>query len=62
MATYKVMVGMNCPPDKRFEPGDVVSDKDIPAKSIKWLTEDGVIVLQETTSKKATPAAESDGE
>jgi hypothetical protein len=35
------LVGLNYPPDRRVEVGDVVDD--IPAKSIKWLVECGAI-------------------
>lgn len=41
MAAYRVLVGLNYPPDRRAEPGDVVED--LPGKSIKWLTEQGYI-------------------
>jgi hypothetical protein len=43
MANYRVLIGIDYPPDRRAEPGDVVSD--IPAKSLKWLREQGVIEL-----------------
>ena len=53
MATsYKVLVGIDYPPNKRAEAGDVVSD--IPASSVKWLLDDGIIEVVETTSKKKT--------
>jgi len=32
---YRVLVGMNYPPDRRVEPGDIVDD--LPKKSIAWL-------------------------
>lgn len=42
---FKVLVGINYPTkggkEKRAEPGEVVSD--IPAKSIGWLVEQGII-------------------
>jgi hypothetical protein len=37
MASYTVLNGVNYPPDRRAEPGDVVTD--LPAKAIKWLLE-----------------------
>lgn len=40
---YRVNVGINYPPDRRAEPGDVVDD--IPGSSVAWLLEDGVIEL-----------------
>jgi hypothetical protein len=41
MPGYRVLAGLNYPPDKRAEPGDVVTD--LPGKSIKWLLEQGYI-------------------
>ncbi|ALY09588.1 hypothetical protein SALGADO_63 [Arthrobacter phage Salgado] len=43
MATtpYKVNIGINYPPNKRAEPGDVV--RDLPSASIKGLLDAGVI-------------------
>jgi len=38
---YRVLVGLDYPPDRRAEPGDVVED--LPGKSIKWLSEQGLI-------------------
>lgn len=38
---YKVRVGVNYPPDRRAEPDDVVDD--IPAASVSWLLEQGII-------------------
>lgn len=40
-APYKVNIGINYPPNKRAEPGDVV--RDLPPASIKGLLESGVI-------------------
>ena len=50
MATYKVLVGIDYPPNKRAEAGDVVSD--IPSGSVKWLLEDGIIEVVEASSGK----------
>lgn len=36
---YRVLTGLDYPPNKRAEPGDVVDD--LPGKSIKWLLEQG---------------------
>jgi hypothetical protein len=44
MASYKVNQGISTS-DNRFEAGDVVDGSDIPATSIKWLTEQGIIEL-----------------
>jgi hypothetical protein len=41
MAKYRVTTGLDYPPNKRAEAGDVVSD--LPPKSIKWLREQGLI-------------------
>lgn len=38
---YRVVTGLDYN-DRRAEPGDVVDD--LPAKSVKWLTEQGHIV------------------
>lgn len=42
---YKVNVGINYPPGKRAEPGDVVSD--LPPASVPGLLESGVIEVAE---------------
>lgn len=41
MAEYRVLTGLNYPPNHRAEPGDVVSD--LPGKAIRWLREQGHI-------------------
>lgn len=41
MAKYRVLKGIDYPPNKRAEVGAVVED--LPATAIKWLLEDGVI-------------------
>jgi hypothetical protein len=38
---YRVMVGLDYPPGKRAEPGDVVDN--LPTKSVKWLLSSGKI-------------------
>jgi len=40
---YKVLQGLDYPPAKRAEAGDVVSD--LPKDAISWLLADGVIAL-----------------
>lgn len=50
---------MDYPPDRRAEPGDVVDD--LPGKSIKWLTEQGLIEPAKATSK-STKAAPVEGD
>lgn len=54
MATkYRVLQGIDYPPNKRAEIGDVVED--IPATSIKWLLDAGII---EDASKKPAKVEE----
>lgn len=50
MAKYKILVGLNYPPDKRAEPGDIVDD--IPKRSIPWLLEQGHIEPTEEVVEK----------
>jgi hypothetical protein len=52
MANYKVLVGVDYA-GKRAEPGDIVTD--LPAKSVPWLLEQGVI---ESVDKTATNTRE----
>ena len=40
-AKYRVLVGINYPPDRRAEPGEILAD--IPGQSIKWLVDSGAI-------------------
>ena len=49
---HKVLIGIDYPPDRRAEPGDVVTD--IPAASVGWLLAQGII---EETEPKAKPKA-----
>ena len=41
MAQYRAVVGIDYPPNKRVEAGDLVSD--LPGDSIKWLLESNCI-------------------
>ena len=41
MPSYRALAGLDYPPDKRVEVGQVVTD--LPSKSIKWLLESGLI-------------------
>ena len=41
MAQYRALVGIDYPPNKRVEAGEIVSD--LPGDAIKWLLEDGLI-------------------
>jgi hypothetical protein len=53
MGKYKVNVGINYPPGKRAEPGDVVDD--IPIGSLPDLLSQGVIEVADE-KPKPTPA------
>lgn len=58
MAKYRAVVGIDYPPDRRVEAGDLVTD--LPAKSIKWLREQGLIELVD--GKVADPEPEPEPE
>lgn len=51
---YEVLVGIDYPPNKRAEAGDIVSD--LPKDSIPWLLDSGLIVA--VGDKKSPKAAE----
>ena len=53
MARYRVLTGIDYPPNKRAEAGDIVDD--LPAASIKWLLDSGII---EDTNKKSAKVEE----
>jgi hypothetical protein len=53
MAQYRVLQGIDYPPNKRAEIGDVVND--LAPSSVKWLLEVGAI---EDVNKKTTKAEE----
>lgn len=50
MAQYRVLSGIDYPPNKRAEAGQVVSD--LPPQSVKWLLESGVIEDASKPAKK----------
>lgn len=58
MARYRVLTGLDYPPNKRAEIGDIVED--LPAQSIKWLLSDGHIEDADKPKKaiaeESTPA------
>lgn len=54
MAQYRALAGIEFPPDRRVEAGEVTGD--IPSKSIKWLLEQGYIEPAEGKPAKSTPA------
>jgi len=51
MPTYRVLTGIDYPPDKRAEEGALVTD--IPEKSAKWLLDQGLIESADGKSKTA---------
>ena len=53
MARYRVLSGIDYPPNKRAEAGKIVED--LPATSVKWLLESGII---EDADKPATKTTE----
>lgn len=57
MAQYRALVGIDYPPNKRVEAGDIVSD--LPGDAIKWLLEDGLIEDSSKPSKKETVVEET---
>ena len=50
MTQYRAVVGIDYPPNKRVEAGEIVSD--LPGDSIKWLLDQNLI---ETLDKKSAP-------
>ena len=51
MPKYLVKTGLEFPPNRRVEAGDVIDD--VPAKSIKWLREQGLIEPFDASAKAA---------
>jgi hypothetical protein len=57
MARYRVLQGIDYPPNKRAEAGKIVED--LPATSVKWLLESGIIEDADKPAKKIeTPVVE----
>lgn len=56
MAQYRALVGIDYPPNKRAEAGDLVSD--LPGDAIKWLLEDGLIEDPSKPTKKVEAVVE----
>ena len=50
MARYRVLQGIDYPPNKRAEAGEIATD--LPAQSVKWLLESGIIEDADKPSKK----------
>jgi hypothetical protein len=51
MPKYLLNTGLDYPPNRRAEAGDIVDD--LPAKSIKWLREQGIIEAYDASAKAA---------
>lgn len=60
MPSYKILIGVNYPPDKRAEIGDVVTD--IPSSAVNWLLEQSVIEVVESSGKKKSAPTIEEGE
>ena len=56
MTQYRALTGIDYPPDKRVEAGDMVSD--LPEKSAKWLLDQGLIEPSDGKTPKAEPVIE----
>jgi len=41
MARYRVLQGIDYPPNKRAEAGEIVTD--LPPQSVKWLLDSGIV-------------------
>lgn len=50
MASYRATVGIDYPPNKRVEAGEIVSD--LPPQSVKWLLDMGLIEDSSKPAKK----------
>jgi hypothetical protein len=60
MPKYKILQGIDYPPDKRAEVGDIVDD--LPSRSIKWLREQNIIEAVDSKTKDPDPVAEPEPE
>ena len=60
MPQYRVLTGIDYPPDKRAEKDTLVSD--IPEKSAKWLLEQGLIEFSDGKTPKPEPVVEVEPE
>jgi len=50
MTRYRVLQGIDYPPNKRAEAGEIATD--LPAQSVKWLLDSGIIEDADKPSKK----------
>lgn len=64
MAQYRVLTGLDYPPDRRVEAGQIVDD--LPGKSVKWLLEQGLIEAagkpEAKQDAKPSPAKDEEAE
>jgi len=57
MARYRVLQGIDYPPNKRAEAGEIATD--LPAQSVKWLLDSGIIEdADKPTNKIVEPVIE----
>jgi hypothetical protein len=56
LAQYRTLVGIDYPPNKRAEAGDVVDD--LPGAAIKWLVAEGYIEAADTAKAPAVEGEE----
>ena len=56
MTQYRAVVGVDYPPNKRVEAGDLVSD--LPEKDVKWLLSSGFIEEVNGKGETITPVVE----
>lgn len=57
VARYKALVGIDYPPNKRAEEGDIIEDLD--GKAIKWLLDAGLIEPADGKPAEPKPAAKT---
>lgn len=57
MTQYRALVGIDFPPDKRAEAGEIVSD--LPEKSALWLLAQGLIETTDGKTAKKTVVKET---
>jgi hypothetical protein len=58
MTRYRVLQGIDYPPNKRAEAGKIVED--LPATSVKWLLESGIIEDADKPTKKIEKPVEEE--
>lgn len=57
---YRVLVGVDYPPGKRAEAGDIVAD--LPERSVKWLRRQGLIEPVGSPAPTPKPETTEDGD